>query len=117
MKDATTELGLPTLRTLPAHVPSTIDPEAAGRSNETVLIEVADNGPGISPDLLATLFDPYTQGPKRASSDNDMSSSGVGLGLAITSDLVRAMDGEIHVHTEEGVGTCFHIHLPAVAMD
>ena len=117
MKNAAQELSLPALRKLPAHVPSTIDTDAVERSGETVLIEVADNGPGISPDLLGTLFDPYTQGPKRASSDSDMSSSGVGLGLAITSDLVRAMDGEIHVHTEEGIGTCFHIHLPAVAVD
>ncbi len=117
MKDAANELGLPELRNLPSHVPSTIDPDAPEPDGETVLIEVADNGPGISPDLLATLFDPYTQGPKRTSSDSDMSSSGVGLGLAITSDLVQAMDGEIHVHTEEGVGTCFHVHLPAVAMD
>lgn len=117
MKDATEELELPALRNLPAHVPSTVEPDASGPSGETILIEVADNGPGIASDLLDTLFDPYTQGPKRASSDSDMSSSGVGLGLAITSDLVRAMNGEIHVHTQEGVGTCFHIHLPAVAMD
>ena len=117
MKDATTELELPALRNLPAHVPSTREHDASRLGGETILIEVADNGPGIAPDLLDTLFDPYTQGPKRASADNDISSSGVGLGLAITSDLVRAMNGEIHVHTQEGVGTCFHIHLPAVAMD
>lgn len=116
-KEVGTELGLPSLTHLPPRGPTVDGREHLYLDEETVLVEIIDNGPGIAPDLLETLFDPYTQGPKRAASDDNASSSGVGLGLAITSDLVRAMDGAIHVHTEVGTGTCFHIHLPAVAMD
>jgi Osmosensitive K+ channel histidine kinase len=106
---------VPNLRSLPARGPGAPDSssETTHIDVPSVIIEIADNGPGIPSDLIDTLFDPYTRGPKRSSSDDEGSSSGVGLGLAITSDLVHAMDGAIHVHTKEGLGTCFHIHLPA----
>ncbi|NBC84910.1 MAG: GAF domain-containing protein [Bacteroidetes bacterium] len=110
---------VPNLRSLPARGPGAPDSssETTHIDVPSVIIEIADNGPGIPSDLIDTLFDPYTRGPKRSSSDDEGSSSGVGLGLAITSDLVHAMDGAIHVHTKEGLGTCFHIHLPAVLED
>jgi signal transduction histidine kinase len=107
---------LPALLQLPARGPSG-DDAGTHIDGESVLIEVLDNGPGIPEDLVDTLFDPYTRGPKRSKADDDASKGGVGLGLAITSDLVSAMNGAIHVHTKEGLGTCFHIHLPAAEKD
>jgi signal transduction histidine kinase len=107
---------LPALLQLPARGPSG-DDAGTHIDGESVLIEVLDNGPGIPEDLVDTLFDPYTRGPKRSKADDEASKGGVGLGLAITSDLVSAMNGAIHVHTKEGLGTCFHIHLPAAEKD
>lgn len=107
------------VRELPARGPGANDNpgEMTHIDDPSILIEIADNGPGIPDELIDTLFDPYTRGPKRRDGENDSSSTGVGLGLAITSDLVQAMNGAIHVHTSEGIGTCFHIHLPAVPLD
>lgn len=107
---------LPALLQLPARGPSG-DDASTHIDEQSVLIEVLDNGPGIPADLVDTLFDPYTRGPKRSNADDNASTGGVGLGLAITSDLVSAMNGAIHVHTQEGLGTCFHIHLPAAERD
>jgi len=126
--DTLQALDVPTLADVEPHTPSEKgrpgQREAEGDDSDRdtspdthVRIDIADNGPGIPADLLESLFDPYTQGPKRETSDDQESSSGVGLGLAITSDLVRAMDGTIAVRTREGVGTCFTIYLPGIKAD
>jgi len=126
--DTLQALDVPTLADVEPHTPSETgrpgQREAEGDDSDRdaspdahVRIDIADNGPGIPADLLESLFDPYTQGPKRETSDDQESSSGVGLGLAITSDLVRAMDGTIAVRTREGVGTCFTIYLPGIEAD
>ena len=66
---------------------------------EAVCIEVCDTGPGIAPDLLETLFNPFVRGSEEG--------EGMGLGLAIAKDLMEAMNGTIRVESEEGTGTCF----------
>jgi signal transduction histidine kinase len=72
----------------------------------TIRIEVADNGPGIPPELLPNIFEKFYQltGEARA--------KGTGLGLAIARDLVQAHGGSITVRSEPGEGACFHIILP-----
>lgn len=85
--------------TLDATLDATARPEAG-----TVIVEVCDEGPGIPPDMLRAVFNPYTRG-------RTLSTEGVGLGLAIAHDLVAAMDGAIHVQSGEGVGTCFRVLL------
>lgn len=67
---------------------------------------VADTGPGIPPDDLPTLFDPFVQTRKGARK------GGAGLGLAITHGLVHAHRGEITVSSTLGLGTTFTVTLP-----
>ena len=77
---------------------------AAPEGDETRLrVEVRDTGPGVSPDKLAVLFDPFTQ----ADSSTTRVYGGSGLGLAISSDLVAAMDGEIGYQPNPAGGSVF----------
>ena len=71
-----------------------------------VQLEVHDTGRGIAPGRLGSIFDPYFT--TRESGD------GTGLGLAVTYGLVREMNGEILVWSEEGKGSVFTILLPTV---
>ena len=66
---------------------------------------VRDNGPGIPPEVLPKIFQPYftTKGPRQ----------GTGLGLNIVQRLVKEAGGALHVHTELGEGTTFTVYLPA----
>lgn len=69
------------------------------------LLRVTDTGPGIPPDELPRLFEPY----RRASG---VRGEGVGLGLAIVAALVEAHGGRIEATSVEGVGSCFTVRLP-----
>jgi signal transduction histidine kinase/ActR/RegA family two-component response regulator len=70
-----------------------------------VVIEVADNGPGIAPEVLPRIFESfYTTKPR---------GMGTGLGLPISLGIVRALGGEITVETHPGEGAIFRIRLPA----
>jgi len=71
-------------------------------------IEVRDNGVGIPSDALATIFQRFT----RAHPDRPEGVTGMGLGLAITEDCVRAMGGRIEVRSIEHEGTAFLVRLP-----
>lgn len=70
--------------------------------------EVQDSGPGIPPDKLDSIFDPFTQvAPLRDAQ------KGTGLGLAITRSFIRMMGGFIRVESELGTGSRFIVTLPA----
>lgn len=73
-------------------------------------IEVSDNGVGIPEHALAGIFQRFT----RAHNDRgDLSHvAGVGLGLSIVDDCLRAMGGRILVRSSEGAGTVFVLTLP-----
>jgi len=70
-----------------------------------LLITVSDDGPGIPPDVLPKIFQPYftTKAPGK----------GTGLGLAIVHRLLKEARGSMHVHSKVGEGTAFNIYLPA----
>ncbi|MFZ2487661.1 MAG: ATP-binding protein [Anaerolineae bacterium] len=65
---------------------------------DRVRVEVADNGPGIPPHELTTVFDRFWRGDRARSRDT----GGSGLGLAITRQLVEAQGGEIGVTSDRG---------------
>ena len=76
---------------------------------DSVEIDVADRGPGISAEDLPHVFERLYRGSKARS----QAPGGAGLGLAIASSLVRAMDGTIGVESMVGLGTTFTVTLPA----
>ena len=74
----------------------------------TVLMSVRDTGIGIPADKLDSVFEPFVQ-LKEGLADRE---SGVGLGLAISRDLARAMKGDLTVESIEGSGARFTLTLP-----
>jgi len=77
----------------------------ARRGDNEVVIAVRDQGPGIAPERLPTLFDRFAaRGAPRA--------HGTGLGLTIAREIAAAHGGRIWVDTEVGVGSTFWFSLP-----
>ena len=68
-----------------------------------VMVEVADNGAGIAPDVRARIFDPFFT-TKRVG-------QGTGLGLSICHSIVTTLGGRIEVASQPGVGSTFRVHL------
>lgn len=66
--------------------------------------EVQDTGYGISPENMHKLFTPFFTTKKKG--------KGVGLGLAVCSEIIRRHQGRIEVQSKEGEGTTFTIYLP-----
>ncbi len=86
-----------------------VDQEDAG----TAVLEVADRGPGISPESLPHLFEPfYRPDPSRA-----RASGGAGLGLAIVAAIVEAHGGTVQVASTLGEGASFRVRLPRTPAD
>jgi signal transduction histidine kinase len=73
-----------------------------------VRFSVRDTGPGISPDAISTLYQPFRREPTR---ESGYYFSGTGLGLAICRRLVEALGSEIQVETKPEWGTCFSFEL------
>jgi len=65
---------------------------------------ISDTGPGILPEVLPKIFQPYftTKGPRQ----------GTGLGLNIVQRLIKEGGGALHVHTQAGEGSTFTVYLP-----
>lgn len=74
-----------------------------------VRFEVADTGAGIPKDKQNAIFEPFVQLDRTLSSSHE----GIGLGLAISRDLARQMDGKLTVKSEPGKGSRFILTLPA----
>jgi PAS domain S-box-containing protein len=79
-------------------------------SESAVAIEVSDTGIGIPADKIETIFEPFVQA-KGAIRSSDQ---GVGLGLAISRQLARAMGGDVTVASTVGEGSTFTLTLPRV---
>lgn len=77
---------------------------------DEVSIEVRDTGPGLRPDQLDRLFQPFNRLGAEFSKV-----PGSGLGLVIVQQLLKRMQGTLHVSSTEGVGTCVTVRLKAVA--
>ncbi|MFO8027023.1 MAG: PAS domain-containing protein, partial [Opitutales bacterium] len=80
----------------------------ASREEDVARIEVADKGPGISPEFQKIIFKPFSQERDKQKS----SLPGSGLGLSITHELLGLMQGRIEVESEEGKGTTMIVRLP-----
>jgi signal transduction histidine kinase len=68
-------------------------------------LSVQDNGPGVPPEVMPKIFEPYfTTQPRHM---------GTGLGLCIVQRLLKEGSGALHAHTKVGQGTVFTVYLPA----
>jgi signal transduction histidine kinase len=80
-----------------------------GRETEdSLVIEITDNGRGIEPNAVPFIFDRFY----RAEQSRNTITGGSGLGLAIAKQIVEGHDGEISVKSTYGEGTTIHIRLP-----
>jgi signal transduction histidine kinase len=80
----------------------------AEQNNSEVTISVSDNGTGISPEILSTLFDIT----KMYSSKGTANEKGTGLGLLLCKKFVEKHSGKIWVESELGLGSTFKFTLP-----
>jgi signal transduction histidine kinase len=83
----------------------TLSCEAVG---DAVVMRVADTGQGIPQDRLESIFEPFVQLTAGLAEQR----GGVGLGLAISRDLARAMGGDLTAESTVGVGSQFTLTLP-----
>ena len=75
---------------------------------ERVLISVRDTGPGIGPDNLERIFEPFT----RLTQPGARSVGGTGLGLPVSRRLARLLGGDLVVESRQGEGSTFTLTLP-----
>jgi len=77
---------------------------AVASSNGLVTIRVQDSGPGIPPEQLAAVFEPFYS--------TKLHRGGTGLGLTISHDIVQRHGGTLAVESTPGRGACFTVELP-----
>jgi signal transduction histidine kinase/HAMP domain-containing protein len=74
------------------------------RRDDEVLVEIRDDGCGMTPDVLAQIFDPFFT--------TKSAGDGTGLGLSISHGIVLDQGGRIEVESAPGEGSCFRVILP-----
>jgi len=74
------------------------------KSDNKVIIRIADNGPGIPEHIKDKIMQPFFTTKK--------GTEGTGLGLSITHDIIEVHGGELRVDTKDGEGAVFTIILP-----
>ena len=85
---------------------------STGALDQRVWLAVDDTGLGIAAEELPHLFEPFYRGAR-----GSRFPQGMGLGLAISRDIVRAHDGEIEVFSAVGQGSRFIVYLPPAVAD
>lgn len=75
---------------------------SSSRKGSSVILKLADNGKGMSKELVNKIFEPFYT----------TKSNGTGLGLAVVQSVIRTHMGKIGLVSQEGKGTCFTISIP-----
>jgi len=75
---------------------------------EYIEIQIRDHGPGVPEEAISSLFQPYI----RLVHGRDQNKSGLGLGLGIARDIVRALGGELQLKNHPEIGLVATIRLP-----
>jgi two-component system, OmpR family, sensor kinase len=81
---------------------------AVGPDDGEVLLSVADRGPGLSPEVVARVFERFYRGDPARSRGG-----GAGLGLSIVTAIVEAHGGKVAAASGDGAGATFEVRLPA----
>lgn len=102
MQQAISNLLLNAVMHTPPSAAISVQARAEGKE---LLIRVADNGPGLPPDLLPRVFDKFVRAPNAPP-------GGSGLGLAIVKGFVEAQGGRITAENKASGGAVFTVHLP-----
>jgi CheY-like chemotaxis protein len=97
--------------TTAGHIDIAVRPAASLQNPTQVRIEVTDSGSGVSPDDLQRIREPFVTGAMAGPA------GGAGLGLSIVQRTAAAMNGELAITSEEGIGSTFAVTLPIVAVD
>ncbi len=80
-------------------------------SSEAAVLEVANSGPMLSQELIATLVEPFQRGAARTASTGP-DHAGVGLGLAIAHRIAQAHDGVFALEARAEGGLCVTVRIP-----
>jgi len=91
-----------------ANVTLALEPGAMAPDQPAVLLHVRDSGIGMSAEVVAKLFTPFTQ----ADASTARQFGGTGLGLSISQRLVTLMGGDLSVQSTPGLGSEFTVALP-----
>ena len=81
---------------------------AVAETNGSVILRVADDGPGVPEDKRLLVFERF----RRLDGDRGRAKGGSGLGLAIVSELASKYSGTVWVEETPGGGACFVVVLP-----
>ena len=81
-------------------------------SHGSVVIEVQDSGAGIEPQERDRIFRPFQRGHAGNSSAGAFDNGGMGMGLAIASDIAQTHGGSLHIRDEPNRGSCFVFQFP-----
>jgi two-component system NtrC family sensor kinase len=73
-------------------------------TQQEIHIHLADNGPGIPPEVMAKIWDPFFTTKEQG--------KGTGLGLSISQNIIRTLGGTLTAKNREGGGTIFTVTLP-----
>jgi PAS domain S-box-containing protein len=79
---------------------------SSAQRHDEVVATIADTGPGLAPEEIASLFEKYQR------AETARSHEGTGLGLYIVKELVDSHGGRIEVESTPSSGTCFSVFLP-----
>ncbi len=101
MKQVIWNLSINALRAMPSGGTLTVTLEHDLQGN--VLLRFRDEGKGIEPDRLDSIFDPF----------QDSTTGGSGLGMAIVYRIIQDHRGQISIDSRPGTGTTISVHLPA----
>ena len=80
----------------------------AKRSDDKIIIEVKDNGSGMSKEIMEKLFTPQMYSLAKVRAEN----KGAGIGLLLVKGFIEKNGGEIWVESIEGIGSSFYFTLP-----
>ena len=95
------------------HIRVIIETISSSKTNQTLVIKVADNGPGISEENISKIFDRFYSNRSQSLTDSKNKIAHTGLGLSIVKAICDEMEGEISVSRDSELGgALFEIKLP-----